>query len=162
MSSAFQKPFLARRLPHHGQEGEGDSFVVCLEPQGEEEGEADRHSRCCPLQGYARVLHPPGIILRHPSGREHCRPTNLECTCWQRLEMAFPTLRLASFVQECKEMMESLPFVAQDALDDFAYKKATARIGNRRISEGRTLFEHGGAPGRVSWYQLQQGADGSF
>ena len=33
-------------------------------------------------------------------------------------------LILRSHLKECKEIQESLPFVATDALDDFAYKKA--------------------------------------
>ena len=31
---------------------------------------------------------------------------------------------VVALMQECKEIQESLPFVATDALDDFAYKKA--------------------------------------
>ena len=75
--------------------------------------------------------------------------------------------------QECKEIQESLPFVHEDPLDDFAYKKAGISGINKTEQKfaaaqavvtsppnctGGAVFQHGGPSGRFLRRSLQQGA----
>lgn len=74
----------------------------------------------------AKLTGTPDVV-RFKGTREFCLlQARLKCdeTSWHENErLGLKSRCQAALRQECKEIQESLPFVHEDPLDDFAYKK---------------------------------------